>query len=72
MDVLIEPDVHHVLWDEFVKTPQLVAAGEAATREAVPQIKELIALSTGQRFQDRRRLDRRRNKLHPPKSLLPS
>ena len=29
-DVLIEPDVHHILWDEFVKTPQLVAAGEAA------------------------------------------
>jgi NTE family protein len=72
VDVLLEPDVHHVQWDEFVKTPQLVAAGEAAAREAVPQIKELIALSTSQRLHDRRRLDRRRNKLGRPKSLLPS
>lgn len=42
-DVLIEPDVHHVLWDEFVKTPQLVAAGEAATRAALPEIKSALA-----------------------------
>src|SRR5690348_5253919 len=69
VDVLIEPDVHHVQWDEFVKTPQLVAAGEAAAREAVPKIKELVALSTTQRFHDRRRLDRRRNKLARSKSL---
>ena len=41
-DVLIEPDVHHVLWDEFSKTPQLVAAGEAAAQAAMPKIKELI------------------------------
>ena len=26
-DILIEPDVHNVLWYEFAKTPQLVAAG---------------------------------------------
>ena len=38
-DVLIEPDVHHVLWDEFAKTPQLVAAGEAAARAALPKIR---------------------------------
>lgn len=69
VDVLIEPDVHHVQWDEFVKTPQLVAAGEAAAREAVPQIKELVALSTTQRLNNRRRLDRRRNKLARAKSL---
>jgi len=42
-DVLIEPDVHHVLWDEFSKTPQLVAAGEAATRDALPDIRAAIA-----------------------------
>jgi NTE family protein len=42
-DILIEPDVHHVLWDEFVKTPQLVAAGEAAARAALPEIKAAIA-----------------------------
>lgn len=42
-DILIEPDVHHVLWDEFVKTPQLVAAGEAATRAAIPEIRAALA-----------------------------
>lgn len=69
VDILIEPDVHHVQWDEFVKTPQLVAAGEAAAREAVPQIKELIALGARQRLNNRRRLDRRRDKLARSKSL---
>jgi NTE family protein len=42
-DVLIEPDVHHILWDQFSKTPQLVAAGEEAALEAVPKIKALLA-----------------------------
>jgi NTE family protein len=42
VDILIEPNVHHILWDEFVKTPQLVAAGEAATQAAMPQIKAAI------------------------------
>jgi NTE family protein len=41
-DVLIEPNVHHILWDEFVKSPQLIAAGEEATRAAMPQIKALL------------------------------
>jgi len=43
VDVLIEPDVHYVMWDEFVKTPEMVAAGEVATRAALPQI--MAALS---------------------------
>lgn len=43
VDILIEPEVHHILWDEFVKTPQLVAAGEAATRAAIPKIKAALA-----------------------------
>lgn len=42
-DVLIEPNVHHILWDEFSKTPQLVAAGESATHDAIPKIKALLA-----------------------------
>jgi NTE family protein len=41
-DVLLEPEVHHVLWDDFAKTPQLVAAGEAAALAAMPQIKAAI------------------------------
>ncbi len=42
-DVLIEPNVHHILWDQFSKTPQLVAAGESAAQDAIPKIKELLA-----------------------------
>jgi NTE family protein len=42
-DILIEPDVRNVLWYEFEKTPQLVAAGEAAAREALPKIKAALA-----------------------------
>ncbi len=43
VDILIEPDVHHILWDEFVKTPLLVAAGEDAARGALPQIRATLA-----------------------------
>jgi NTE family protein len=42
VDILLQPNVHHVLWDEFAKTPQLVAAGEEAARAALPKIKELL------------------------------
>jgi NTE family protein len=42
-DVLIEPNVHHILWDEFAKTPQLVEAGETAARAALPAIKAALA-----------------------------
>src|SRR5579864_8031800 len=42
-DVLIEPDVHHVLWDEFIKTPQLIAAGADACYASLPKIKHLMA-----------------------------
>jgi len=42
-DVLIEPNVHHILWDQFSETPQLVAAGEVATRAALPRIKALLS-----------------------------
>ncbi|HUO34700.1 MAG TPA: patatin-like phospholipase family protein [Candidatus Acidoferrum sp.] len=41
-DVLIEPNVHHVMWDEFVKTPELIQAGREATLEAMPRIKSLL------------------------------
>jgi len=43
VDVLIEPEVHHIQWDEFVKTPQLVAAGEAAARAALPKIRAALS-----------------------------
>ena len=54
-DVLIEPDVHHILWDEFVKTPQLVAAGEAATRAALPRIRAALHGHGERRIAERRK-----------------
>jgi NTE family protein len=47
-DVLIEPDVHRVLWDEFVKTPDLVAAGQYAASVAMPRIKGMLESLTEQ------------------------
>ena len=41
-DFVIEPNVNHVLWYEFEKTPQLVAAGEEAARAVLPKIKAAI------------------------------
>ena len=55
VDVLIEPDVHHVHWDEFLKTPQLVAAGEEAMRLALPKVR--AALTAWPARLDRRRTD---------------
>ena len=43
VDILIEPEVHHIQWDEFEKTPQLVAAGEVAARAALPKIRAALA-----------------------------
>ncbi|MGB0036848.1 MAG: patatin-like phospholipase family protein [Candidatus Acidiferrales bacterium] len=52
-DVLIEPDVHHVLWDEFQKTPQLVAEGEKAAYAAMGEIQALLAGSARQSLRAR-------------------
>ena len=66
-DVLIEPDVHHILWDEFVKTPQLVTAGEDATRAALPKIKAVLEGHIERRVSERRKslLDH-----HPRRDVL--
>ena len=44
-DMVIQPGVSDVMWDEFSKTPQMVAAGAAAARLALPQIQALLASS---------------------------
>jgi predicted acylesterase/phospholipase RssA len=41
-DLIIEPDVKHFVWDDFTRTPDMIAAGEAATEAALPQIRALI------------------------------
>jgi NTE family protein len=42
-DVVIEPDVVRYAWDDFQQTPQLIAAGEAATRSMLPKIRAALA-----------------------------
>jgi len=46
-DILISPDVHHVLWDEFAKTQQLIVAGQDAAHAALPRIKALLSRFDG-------------------------
>lgn len=41
-DFILEPDVKNMLWDDFQKTPQLVAAGAAAARAALPEIRAAL------------------------------
>lgn len=41
-DVIIEPDVTPFVWDDFTKTPQLVAVGEAAALAALPAIRAAL------------------------------
>jgi hypothetical protein len=41
-NVVIEPDVVNFTWDDFARTPDLIAAGERATREALPKILEAL------------------------------
>ena len=41
-DVIIEPDVKTFVWDDFSKTPDMVAAGEIAALHALPQIRAAL------------------------------
>ncbi len=41
-DVIIEPDVKPFVWDDFTKTPEMVAVGEAAALAALPQIRAAL------------------------------
>src|ERR1700738_4984504 len=42
-DIIIEPDVKPFVWDDFTRTKDLVAVGEAATQAALPEIKALLS-----------------------------
>jgi NTE family protein len=42
-DIIIEPSVKNFLWDDFEKTSELMAAGEAAARAALPKIRAALA-----------------------------
>ncbi len=41
-DVIIEPDVKPFVWDDFTRTPDMVAAGAAAALAALPEIRAAI------------------------------
>lgn len=41
-DIILEPVVKDIRWDDFQKTPQLVDAGAAAAKSALPEIRELL------------------------------
>ena len=41
-DLVIEPDVTGFRYDDFERSTELVALGEAATREAIPQIRKWL------------------------------
>jgi NTE family protein len=41
-DIIIEPDVKPFVWDDFTRTGDLVAVGEAAVELAIPSIKALL------------------------------
>lgn len=43
-DIIIEPDVKPFVWDDFTKTPEMVAAGEAAAKAALPEIRAAIGM----------------------------
>lgn len=40
--MIIEPDVKPFVWDDFTRTPDLIAAGEAATLSALAEIRQVI------------------------------
>jgi NTE family protein len=41
-DVVIEPRVREFAWDDFAKTPQLIAAGAEATLAAMPRVRTAL------------------------------
>ena len=41
-DIIIEPDVKPFVWDDFSKTPEMIAAGEVAALAALPQIRAAV------------------------------
>src|SRR5207302_9575674 len=43
-DILREPDVQHIVWDEFNLADEAIAAGAAAARAALPRLRQLLRL----------------------------
>lgn len=43
-DIMLEPDVQHIDWDEFQRADDAIEAGAAAARTALPRLRELLRL----------------------------
>jgi NTE family protein len=41
-DIVLEPDVKPFVWDDFTRTNELIAVGEAAAQAALPEIRALL------------------------------
>ena len=41
-DIIVEPDVKQFVWDDFTRTPDMIAAGEVAALHALPQIRAAL------------------------------
>ena len=46
-DLLLEPDVQGIDWDQFHRADEAIAAGAAAMHSALPRVRELLRLPTG-------------------------
>jgi NTE family protein len=50
-DLVITPNVREFAWDDFSKTPQIIAAGAEAANEALPRITNLLKRAAEQQRQ---------------------
>ena len=41
-DILLEPQVHHIDWNDFSRVDEAFAAGVEAMRRALPSLRELL------------------------------
>ena len=48
-DLVVRADVHGLSWDDFGRSNEAIAAGEAAALAALPRIKQLLSMSEGSR-----------------------
>lgn len=44
-DVLLEPDVQHIEWDAFDRADEIIAAGAASARSALPRLREMLNIA---------------------------
>jgi NTE family protein len=43
-DIMLEPEVQHIDWDDFQRADEAIAAGVAAAKAALPKLRQLLHL----------------------------